>query len=83
MVVIIVIIGLIFLGLIYYQIQKRIGEEQAREWQEYKKANPQLFFTPPKPPASHGTRASVQEETFIHDMWTRYNNSHPTRSHEI
>ena len=34
------------LGWIYYQIQKRIGEDQARDWKEFVAANPQYFHNP-------------------------------------
>ena len=45
-----------FLGWIYYQLQKRIGEDQAREWKEYVAANPHLFRKPEpvKPPIRLG-----------------------------
>ena len=32
-----------FLGWIYYQIQKRIGEDQALDWKDFVQANPHLF----------------------------------------
>lgn len=31
------------LGWVYYQIQDRIGKEQARDWEVFKRNNPQYF----------------------------------------
>ena len=36
-------IAIAIMSLMYYQIQKRIGENQAADWADYVKANPQYF----------------------------------------
>ena len=42
---------ILVLGMLVYQIQKRIGEDQARDWKAFKEANPQ-YFKKPEPPVS-------------------------------
>ena len=37
---------LLFVGFIYYQLQKRIGETNAREWVKFKEEHPQWFKKP-------------------------------------
>ena len=46
---VILIVGAILLGWIYYQLQKRIGEDQAAKWADFVKANPQYFKKPDAP----------------------------------
>jgi len=36
-------IAIAIMSLVYYQLQKRIGENQAVEWQDFVKDNPQYF----------------------------------------
>lgn len=35
-----------FLGWLYYQLQKRISEDQARDWADYVAAHPEYFKKP-------------------------------------
>jgi hypothetical protein len=37
------------ISLLYYQLQKRIGEDQAAKWADFVKANPQYFKKPDAP----------------------------------
>lgn len=43
MTTIIVLAILAGLGWIYYQIQDRIGQEQARDWKQFQKEHPEYF----------------------------------------
>ena len=69
---IIIIVSLMFLSWVYYQIQKNIGEEQARDWDEYKKEHPELFPKPlPVEKKSHIT-GSKEELKYVKEMWARH-----------
>jgi len=46
---IIFIIGAAIVSFLYYQLQKRIGEDQAAEWADFVKANPKYFKKPVDP----------------------------------
>jgi hypothetical protein len=48
---IIFLLTAVIVSVIYYQLQKRIGEDQAAEWADFVKANPQYFKKPETPSA--------------------------------
>ena len=67
--IILVISVLVLLGVICYQIQKRIGEEQERDWAEYRKAHSHA----PKAPATGSHHVgNPGEKKFIEEMWARH-----------
>ena len=41
-----IFVVLVASGWLFYQIQKRIGEDQARHWKEFLNDNPHLFKKP-------------------------------------
>jgi len=60
----IILIGiLLFLSWVVYQIQKRIGEEQSRDWAKFVKDNPHLFKKPEPPIGRRGTSAENQKKS--------------------
>ena len=54
-----IIVLFILLGWVCYQIQKRIGEEQAREWKDFVAVNPNLD-------GKHTSGATSDEQKKVH-----------------
>lgn len=67
--------ALAFCGWLYYRLQKKIGEEQAAEWEEFKKEHPEYFEKPKqKSLVRSGCGWSEQErKEFLEGVWARYN----------
>lgn len=59
---VIIISVLFFCCWIVCQIQKRIGEEQARDWIKFVKDNPHLFKHPSKSPGLNPGSLAAEEQ---------------------
>lgn len=71
MTALIILLVLCFAGWIYYQLVQRIGEDQKREWEEYVKANPQLFRKPaPIAPRQPDAVAALPEPIRLQGRYT-------------
>lgn len=67
---------LAFCGWLYYRLQKKIGEEQAAEWEEFKKEHPEYFEKRKQTPfvCCGWTEQKIKE--FLEGTWVRYNARH-------
>jgi len=52
---IVIIVVLLLMGILYWQITIRIGEQQAAEWEEFKKQHPEWFAVKKVSPSEEST----------------------------
>jgi len=65
----IAILALVFLIWGCYQIQKQVGEEQTREWEQFRNNNPSLSRQPSR-------KGNDEQKKYIEEMWDRWNKPH-------
>lgn len=66
------------MGWIWYLISKRIGEQQAMDWEEFKKEYPEYFALKRFADENYTNDANLK---YIKEMKERYNSQH--KEHKI
>lgn len=65
---------LAFCGWVYYRLQKKIDEEQATDWEDFKKEHSEYFEPPKKESLVHsgGGWTKQERKKFLEGVWARY-----------
>lgn len=72
------------LCLAYIQIQTWVDEKQLAELENYKRERRTIKVMVPPNIVTHTSSPPVSDakDKFVKDMWKRYHDTHPTKSHD-